>query len=67
MLITVMGNIILALLIYFMGIPGVSKGYSSALLNRYIFGYPVESLFPSIVVLVSMVGYITGTLWSSCL
>ncbi len=56
-IITFMGNLILAIFIYFMALPGLKKCYSSALLSRYIFGYPFGSSFTSILVIISMLGW----------
>lgn len=40
-----------------MAVPGLKKGYSSALISRYIFGYSYGSKMTSIFVLISMIGW----------
>lgn len=56
-LVTLAGNLILVFLIFLMALPGLKYGYSSAYLNRYIFGYPAGHIIPSIIVILSMVGW----------
>jgi NCS1 nucleoside transporter family len=56
-LITIVGNLILALLIYLMALPGTYTGSSAALLNRQIFGYPQGNFIPSLAVVISLIGW----------
>ncbi len=60
-IISILANLILALLMYLMALPGLKYGYSTAILNRYIFGYPAGNYIPSIAVSISLIG------WSSIL
>lgn len=55
-IVTILGNSILAILIYLMALPGIQKGYSAALMSNYIFG-TLGSKFTSLLVIISMLGW----------
>ncbi|MEC9488116.1 MAG: cytosine permease [Halanaerobium sp.] len=56
-LVTIAGNLIIAILVFLMALPGIKQGYSSAYLNHYYFGYPFGHVIPSAIVMVSMTGW----------
>ena len=55
-IITILGNTMVAVLIYLLALPGLYYGYSSAIMSRYIFGR-FGSYFTSFLVLASMIGW----------
>lgn len=56
-IVLVLGNGLIALFTYIMGLPGIKHGYSSALLIRRLYGKHWGALIPSLVVVIAMTGW----------